>query len=185
MPVGVDDAQILEARLRVREQRCVCASQRSAVQLSVSWQSPSVRQQPGPAAFVQRPVPASQESAVQVLPSSQSAAVAQQPSSGACEQVGRAPDSIERSVFRLVDLGEGAPGLRRLLENLGGEGLPPDAFEIVRDQHFIGSPDEVVAKAQAFVDAGARHLVVMFLDADHSDESAARFMSDVVPALRA
>jgi alkanesulfonate monooxygenase SsuD/methylene tetrahydromethanopterin reductase-like flavin-dependent oxidoreductase (luciferase family) len=72
-----------------------------------------------------------------------------------------------------------------LLESLEGETLPPDAFEVVRDQHFIGPPDEVVAKVQAFVDAGARHLVMMFLDADRCDDSAARFMSDVVPALRA
>jgi alkanesulfonate monooxygenase SsuD/methylene tetrahydromethanopterin reductase-like flavin-dependent oxidoreductase (luciferase family) len=89
-------------------------------------------------------------------------------------------EAVERSVFRLVDLADGALGIRRLLASVGG---PQSALDAVREDHFVGTPDEVIAKVQRFVDAGARHLVLMFVDADHSEESATRFMADVVPGL--
>ncbi len=96
----------------------------------------------------------------------------------ACAAVGRDPATIGRSVFRLADLSGTDDAIRRLLDS---QGAPPEALEQVQREHFIGSPELVVPKVQAFADAGARHIVVLFLDAEASDESAVRFLRDVVP----
>jgi alkanesulfonate monooxygenase SsuD/methylene tetrahydromethanopterin reductase-like flavin-dependent oxidoreductase (luciferase family) len=98
----------------------------------------------------------------------------------ACAAVGRDPATIDRSVFRLADLTGTDDAVRRLLTS---QGAPPQALEIVRRDHFIGTPEQVVPKVQDFVDAGARHILVLFLDAESSNESAVRFLRDVVPQI--
>jgi alkanesulfonate monooxygenase SsuD/methylene tetrahydromethanopterin reductase-like flavin-dependent oxidoreductase (luciferase family) len=100
--------------------------------------------------------------------------------SAACAEVGRDPATIETSVFRLGDLSGSQENLRRILEK---QGAPPDIAEEVAADHFIGSVDTVISRVQDFVDAGARHIVVLFLDAEHSDGSAERFYRDVIPAV--
>jgi alkanesulfonate monooxygenase SsuD/methylene tetrahydromethanopterin reductase-like flavin-dependent oxidoreductase (luciferase family) len=99
----------------------------------------------------------------------------------ACADVGRDPATIETSVFRLADLSGSDRNLRRILEQ---EGESPDLAETVAADHFIGPVDTVVSRVQGFVDSGARHLVMLFLDAEDSDESAERFYREVVPAIR-
>ena len=98
----------------------------------------------------------------------------------ACASEGRDPASIERSVFRLADVSDGAKGLTKLLEAMGA---PPEARQAVADQHFVGPPEQVVPAVQRFVDAGARHIVLLFLDSETSDESAERWLREVVPAV--
>ena len=92
----------------------------------------------------------------------------------ACARVGR---EIETSVFRLADL-SGGEALGRLL---GAQGAPPEAADIVRADHFVGDPEEVTPKVQAFVDAGCRHVVIMALDAETSIDTTERFLREVVP----
>lgn len=92
----------------------------------------------------------------------------------ACERVGR---MIETSVFRFADL-SGGGATARLLEL---QGAPPGAADAMREDHFIGSADEVTAKVQAFVDAGCRHIVIMALDAETSMDTTERFLREVVP----
>jgi probable F420-dependent oxidoreductase len=96
----------------------------------------------------------------------------------ACAEVGRDRSTIETSVFRLADLSGGSGCLPSLLE---AQGAPPEMAEEVARDHFIGDPDDVVERVQAFVDAGARHILVLFLDAAHTNASAESFMHDVVP----
>jgi alkanesulfonate monooxygenase SsuD/methylene tetrahydromethanopterin reductase-like flavin-dependent oxidoreductase (luciferase family) len=98
--------------------------------------------------------------------------------SDACAEVGRDPDTIETSVFRLGDLSGGTGSLPQLLERLGAPANMAD--EVARD-HFIGDPDEVAGRVQAFVDAGARHVVVLFIDAAMTTVSAESFVRDVIP----
>lgn len=99
----------------------------------------------------------------------------------ACAEVGRDPATIETSVFRLADLSGSQDNLRRILEQ---QGESPELAAAVGDEHFIGSVDTVISRVQAFVDSGARHVVVLFLDAEHSDASAERFYREVIPAIR-
>jgi len=99
----------------------------------------------------------------------------------ACAEVGRDPSSVGRSVFRLLDLSDGAESTRRLLAT---QGAPEEAFDGFRGQHFIGSVDEVARHVQGFVDAGARHVVVLSLDGGSSDETAIRFLREVVPLVQ-
>lgn len=95
-----------------------------------------------------------------------------------------------RTAARYADVANWNVGLddfRRLSgvldEACAAVGRDPATIEVVRQDHFIGAPEQVVPKVQAFADAGARHVVVLFLDAEHSDESAQRFLRDVVPEI--
>ena len=98
--------------------------------------------------------------------------------SEACADVGRDPDTIERSVFRLGDLSGGTGSLPQLFEQLGA---PPEMADEVAREHFIGDPDDVASRVQSFVDAGARHIEILFIDAARTSESAERFVRDVIP----
>jgi alkanesulfonate monooxygenase SsuD/methylene tetrahydromethanopterin reductase-like flavin-dependent oxidoreductase (luciferase family) len=95
----------------------------------------------------------------------------------ACEKVGR---RIDTSVYRLADL-SGGDGLTDLLARLGA---PPEAADALKAEHFVGEPEEVVANVQAFVDAGARHIVIMALDSASSTVTTERFIKEVVPEIR-
>ncbi|HUR48071.1 MAG TPA: LLM class flavin-dependent oxidoreductase [Acidimicrobiales bacterium] len=99
----------------------------------------------------------------------------------ACEKEGRDPATIDTSVFRLADL-TGGDATRRVLANMGA---PPEAYDAVKPDHFIGTPDEVAEKVSAFVDAGASHIISMFLDSPESDDSARIFMEEVAPRFAA
>lgn len=96
----------------------------------------------------------------------------------ACVEVGRDPATIDTSVFRLCDLSGGTGALPRMLERLGA---PPELAADVASDHFVGSPEDVVPRVQEFIDAGARHIVVLFLDAAQTEESAEAFLREVVP----
>jgi alkanesulfonate monooxygenase SsuD/methylene tetrahydromethanopterin reductase-like flavin-dependent oxidoreductase (luciferase family) len=99
----------------------------------------------------------------------------------ACADVGRDPTDVTRSVFRLADLTGTDDNLLRLLAD---QGAPADLADAVKADHFIGNSEEVAEKVQAFADAGARHVICLFLDADTSDTSAERFLNEVRPAIR-
>jgi alkanesulfonate monooxygenase SsuD/methylene tetrahydromethanopterin reductase-like flavin-dependent oxidoreductase (luciferase family) len=99
----------------------------------------------------------------------------------ACEKEGRDPATIDTSVFRLADL-TGGEATRKILANMGA---PPEAYDAVKPEHFIGTPDEVGEKVSAFVDAGATHIISMFLDSPESDDSARIFMEEVAPRFAA
>lgn len=94
-----------------------------------------------------------------------------------CARVGR---TIEKSVFRLADVSGG----RALDKMLADAGAPPEAGEALRADHFIGEVDEVVAKVQAFVNAGAQHVVIMALDAATSMATTQTFLEEVAPEIR-
>lgn len=95
----------------------------------------------------------------------------------ACEKEGRDPATVDTSVFRLADL-TGGEAMRKILATLGA---PPEAYDVVKADHFVGDADEVAEKVGAFVDAGATHIISMFVDSAESDESAEIFMKDVAP----
>lgn len=100
----------------------------------------------------------------------------------ACHEVGRDPATISTSVFRLADLGPGSDDrLRRLVAGLGE---PPDAVAAIKAGHFIGPPERVIPKVQAFADAGARDVIILPLDAPHSTRTAQSFLHDVAPEIR-
>ena len=58
--------------------------------------------------------------------------------------------------------------------------IPKD--EYTRD-NFVGTPEQVAGKVQAFVDAGCREFVLWFRDAP-STESIERFAAEVIPRIR-
>lgn len=95
----------------------------------------------------------------------------------ACEKEGRDPSTIDRSVFRLADL-SGGDALKKILATMGA---PPEAYAAVEPDHFVGDADRVAEKVSEFVDAGARHIVLMFVDSADTDDSARAFMQDVAP----
>ena len=62
-------------------------------------------------------------------------------------------------------------------------GIARPGRDAVSEDHFIGPVDTVISRVQDFVDSGARHIIALFLDAEHSDASAERFYSEVIPAI--
>lgn len=99
----------------------------------------------------------------------------------ACGDVGRDPSSIDTSVFRLAELSDDDDAL---VETLGAIGVPPELIPEIRKDHFIGLPEEVAPKVQEFVDAGAKHIIIMCLDSARSSESAERFYHEVIPQIQ-
>jgi F420-dependent oxidoreductase-like protein len=100
-----------------------------------------------------------------------------------CDAVGRDFESITRTHGPDCRLFDSERDLQRWLDSPGGGSLwgtgAPD--EYVRN-HFVGTPDQVAAKVQGYVDAGCREFVLWFRDAP-SSESLERFMGEVVPQI--
>ena len=59
--------------------------------------------------------------------------------------------------------------------------MPAEFADAFSAGHFIRSPADVVAKVQAFADAGCQHFVIASLDATTSMETTERFIREVVP----
>jgi F420-dependent oxidoreductase-like protein len=101
-----------------------------------------------------------------------------------CDRVERDFDSIVRTHGPDCRLFDSERELAAWLDSpTGGHPrklVPGD--EYVRD-HFVGTPERVAEKVQAFVDAGCREFVLWFRDAP-ATESLERFAAEVVPHVR-
>ncbi len=102
---------------------------------------------------------------------------------GYCEEVGRPFADITRTHgpdCRIFDTDAEA---RAWCASEGGGDLwghgTPDAYLA---DNLVGTAEQVAEKAQGFVDAGCRGLVLWLRDYP-SDETLRRFMAEVVPAL--
>ena len=102
---------------------------------------------------------------------------------GHCERAGRDFDSIVRTHGPDCRLFDSDGDLEAWLDSPGGGQLwgRGDHATYVRD-NFVGTPEQVVEKVQAFVDAGCREFVLWFRDYPASD-SLERFATDVVPKI--
>lgn len=101
-----------------------------------------------------------------------------------CEAIGRDPDSIVRTHGPDCRIFDTEADLQAWLDSPGGGQLSgrDDHATYVRD-HLVGTVEQVVEKAQAFIDAGCREFVLWLRDYPASD-TLERFMTDVVPQLR-
>lgn len=116
----------------------------------------------------------------------------------ACDSAGTSYDAIEKSV-ELQVLISGEDGARGLLAEIlskapdrdsadpaltayieGNTASPPAA---IANSTLIGSPTEVTAQLQAYVDAGASHFILWFLDAPNRG-GMELFAREVAPAFR-
>ena len=101
-----------------------------------------------------------------------------------CDRVERDFDSIVRTHGPDCRLFDSERELAAWLDSPTG-GHPRKLVsgdEYVRD-HFVGTPERVAEKVQAFVDAGCREFVLWFRDAP-ATESLERFAAEVVPHVR-
>lgn len=100
-----------------------------------------------------------------------------------CDEVGRDFDSIVRTHAPDCRIFEDDRSLQEWLGSPGGGHLwgRDDPDDYVRN-NFVGTAEQIAAKAQAFVDAGCREFVLWFRDAPEtaSMEQVAR---DVIPAV--
>ena len=101
-----------------------------------------------------------------------------------CEEVGRPFGAVTRTHgpdCRLFDTEREA---RAWCDAAGGGdlwgGTPTDTYLA---DNLVGTVEQVVEKAQAYVDAGCRGLILWLRDYP-GDETLRRFMAEVVPALR-
>jgi len=101
-----------------------------------------------------------------------------------CEREGRAFDTIVRTHGPDCCLFDNERDLDAWLESPMGGHLRKlvEKDEYTRD-NFVGTPEQVADKVQAFVDAGCREFVLWFRDAP-SSESLERFAAEVMPRIR-
>ena len=100
-----------------------------------------------------------------------------------CERVGRDFDTIVRTHGPDCRIFDSARDLDAWLESPEGghlrKTIPKD--EYARD-NLVGTPEQVIEKVQAFVDAGCREFVCWFRDYP-STESLERFAREVMPSV--
>jgi alkanesulfonate monooxygenase SsuD/methylene tetrahydromethanopterin reductase-like flavin-dependent oxidoreductase (luciferase family) len=100
-----------------------------------------------------------------------------------CEEVGRPFGEITRTHGPDCRLFDTDAESRAWCESEGGGalwgGTPTDSYLA---DNLVGTVEQVVEKAQAFVDAGCRGLILWLRDYP-DDETLRRFMAEVVPAL--
>jgi F420-dependent oxidoreductase-like protein len=103
-----------------------------------------------------------------------------------CDDIGRDFDTVVRTHGPDCRIFDTDRDLAQWLESPTGgplgRGSVPDAT-YVRD-NFVGTPEQIVEKVQAFVDAGCREFVLWFRDYPAS-ASLERFAREVVPHVRA
>jgi len=101
-----------------------------------------------------------------------------------CDEIGRDPDSIVRTHGPDCRIFESEADLDRWMASSDGGDLWDEVGpeEYVRD-NLVGTVEQVLEKAQAFVDAGCREFVLWFRDVPHA-ESLERWAREVAPALR-
>jgi F420-dependent oxidoreductase-like protein len=102
-----------------------------------------------------------------------------------CARVGRDVNEITRTFAPDCRLFDSERDLNAWLDSPKGGHLwgREDPHEYVQS-HLIGTVDQVIEKAQAFVDAGAREFILWFRDYPATD-SLERLMTDVAPKVTA
>jgi len=101
-----------------------------------------------------------------------------------CNEIGRDPDSIVRTHGPDCRIFETEADLDRWMASSDGGDLWDEVGpeEYLRD-NLVGTVEQVLEKAHAFVDAGCREFVLWFRDVPQS-ESLERWAREVAPALR-
>jgi F420-dependent oxidoreductase-like protein len=101
-----------------------------------------------------------------------------------CEEVGRDPDTVVRTHAPDCLIVDSEADLQAWLRSPGGGHLwgRVSPADYVRD-NLVGTVEQVVEKAQAFVEAGCSEFILWFRDAP-SDRSLTAWMEGVIPHLR-
>lgn len=100
-----------------------------------------------------------------------------------CEEVGRDPAEIWRTIHLLITVAPDEATLQPVLERVASQaGRPVDAY-LRSSQVVAGTPRQVVDRLGEYADAGCVHVTGYFGDAVWGD-SLEVFASEVAPALR-
>lgn len=100
-----------------------------------------------------------------------------------CEEVGRDPAEIGRTIHLLITVAPDEATLQPVLERVASQaGRPVDAY-LRSSQVVAGTPRQVVDRLGEYADAGCVHVTGYFGDAVWGD-SLEVFASEVAPALR-
>jgi F420-dependent oxidoreductase-like protein len=101
-----------------------------------------------------------------------------------CEEIGRPADAITRTHgpdCRLFDTD--AEARAWCAEPDGGNLWGGESVDTYLADNLVGTPEQVAAKTQAYVDAGCAEFILWLRDFP-GDETLRRFMAEVVPNLR-
>lgn len=94
----------------------------------------------------------------------------------ACVEAGRSPDSLRYSAAQVVCCGRSESELVQRAARIGRQ------VDELRANGLCGTPEEIVAKATTFADAGASRLYLQILDLDDVDH-VSLLGEDALPAL--
>ena len=101
----------------------------------------------------------------------------------AAAESGRDLAGFEWMVFVFVAVDDDPRRAREAVAGFLGGTYRQDFDAMVDSVAVAGTPDEVVEKLQAFVDAGARHFIFTLASRDGRVAAAERLMADIVPQL--
>ena len=116
----------------------------------------------------------------------------------ACDEIGRAFDEIELSYETQILIAPDKGGVRALLQQLVDKGSGEDMREDMRaflsgdsdvvpeelaKTFLIGTPDEVAAQMQVYIDRGISHFMLWFMDAPERG-GLRLFAEEVLPRFR-
>ena len=96
-----------------------------------------------------------------------------------CREIGRDPDTIEKSVLLQLKLTADHPEAERFLTSFAeSRGLP---LEEARGRFLAGPAEAIRRQVQAYVDAGVTHFILT-LYAPYDEDGLRRFAERVIPA---
>jgi alkanesulfonate monooxygenase SsuD/methylene tetrahydromethanopterin reductase-like flavin-dependent oxidoreductase (luciferase family) len=101
-----------------------------------------------------------------------------------CDEVGRPFEAITRTHGPDCRIFDTAAETLAWCESEGGGNLwGRESTERYLADNLVGTPEQVIEKTQAFLDAGCRGLILWLRDFP-GDETLRRFMAEVVPSLK-
>jgi len=116
----------------------------------------------------------------------------------ACDEIGRSFDEIELSYETQILIAPDKAGVRALLQQLVDKGSGEDLREDMRaflsgesdvapeelaKTFLIGTPDEIEAQMQVYIDRGISHFMLWFMDAPERG-GLRLFAEEVLPRFR-
>jgi F420-dependent oxidoreductase-like protein len=98
-----------------------------------------------------------------------------------CDEAGRDPQTIDKSINAVIAMGADEQEADAVLQRVAARrGEDPD---FARATMLAGTGPQVVERVNAYIEAGARH-IVLSLQAPYATEQLERFAAEVIPAFR-
>lgn len=98
-----------------------------------------------------------------------------------CEEAGRDPQAVDKSINAVLAMGADEQEADAVLQRVAAR--RGEDSEFAKATMLAGTAPQVIERVHAYVEAGARH-IVLSLQAPYATDQLERFAQDVIPAFR-